>query len=74
MPQYEVGKHWYFASVNETKNAGDTVELPEDVAANYMHNEPGLLKPTRQTTRATPDVVRDDQPAARRGRKPRKQA
>lgn len=70
MGKYTVGMTWSFKERNfETFHAGDVIELEEDVAENYMHNEPGLLTPARQTTQAHPEVVRTRSAAKSRKRK-----
>jgi hypothetical protein len=56
--KYQVGKNWFFPLLGRKPELGEVIELPEDVAATYMHNEPGLLSPVRQTTQAQPAVAR----------------
>lgn len=68
MPNYIVGKTWRFPEHSKTFNAGDAIELDEAVAENYMHNEPGLLKPARVTTQAQVPVTREKK-VARQTRK-----
>jgi hypothetical protein len=58
MSQYEVGQQWFFPQLGRKPDAGEIVELDDDVAANYMRNEPGLLKPVKKTTQATVPVKR----------------
>lgn len=69
MAQYEVGKQWFFPELGRKPDVGEVVELPEEAAERYMHNEPGLLKPVRKTTQAKPEVVRKTSPAKRRTRR-----
>lgn len=66
MAQFEVGKKWFFPLLGRKPELGEVIELPEDVAANYMHNEPGLLKPVRRTTQAHPKVARSKKTKSRR--------
>ena len=54
MPKYTVGKSWLFPELGRYAYPGDTIELPEDVAKRYMHNEPGLLAPARERTVGNP--------------------
>jgi hypothetical protein len=59
MPTYTVGKTWSFKEYSyATFHAGDRIELEKDIAASYMHNEPGLLAPERETTQARAEVKR----------------
>ncbi len=44
------------------------IPLDEAEAENLMHNEPGLLKKAKETTQASPSIVRDDKPKTRRTR------
>lgn len=67
MPKYEVGKLWFFPRIGDKPPVGSVIELSEDEAEEYMHNEPGLLKPVRQTAQAHPSVI-----ASPRGRKAKK--
>lgn len=57
MPQYQVGKQWWFNELGRKPDPGEVVELEEAIAENYMRNEPGLLKPVRVTTQARPSVT-----------------
>jgi hypothetical protein len=66
MAQYQVGKQWWFPTLGRKPDIGEVVELPEDVAATYMHNEPGLLAPVRRTTQAKPKAARGRPPRATR--------
>lgn len=68
MPQYEVGKRWYFDSLSRYVQPGEVIELPEAEAESHMHNEPGLLKPARQTAQATPEVARSAKPKSTKHR------
>ena len=63
--KYQVGKDWWIASLGRKVYPGEVVELPDDVAAPLLHNEPGLLAPVRLTTQARPKGVRG-RPATRR--------
>lgn len=56
MPRYELSQTYYFRENGQKLEPGDTVELTEEQAAEHNHNNPGLLKPVRQTTQATPVV------------------
>lgn len=58
MPKYEVGKLWFFRELGDKPPVGSVIELPEDVAENYMHNEPGLLRHVRITTQSQPTAQR----------------
>jgi hypothetical protein len=69
MQQYVVGKTWYFKEYSRTFNAGEPIELESDVADDYVHNEPGLLAPARQTTQARPTVVRSEKAATKKAKK-----
>ncbi len=71
MPQYEVGKLWWFPELGEKPPVGSVVELEEAAAERYLHNEPGLLAPVRLTAQAHPQAVRDPSPKTPRGRRPR---
>lgn len=62
MSQYKVGKQWFFPELGRKPALGEVVELPEEVAERYMHNEPGLLAPAKRTTQAAPEVVRAAKP------------
>lgn len=62
MSLYTVGKQWYFPELGRKPDAGEVVELEDDVAERYMHNEPGLLAPAKRTTQATATVKRADEP------------
>lgn len=67
--QYEVGKDWWFPTLGRWAYPGETISLDKDVAENFMHNEPGLLKPVRQTTQARATNVRAPKPTKKaRGR------
>ena len=68
MPNYEVGTAKFYPSLGRTAYPGEVIPLDEDVADNYMKNEPGLLKPARQTTQAKPTVVRKAAKTKRRAR------
>jgi len=65
MPKYQVGKLWFFEELGRKPAAGETIELDEEAANRYMHNEPGLLKLARETAQAAPDTVRADKPKGR---------
>lgn len=65
--RYQVGKNWFFPALGRKPELGEVVELPEELAAHYMHNEPGLLTPARQTTQARPSAVRSE--TKKRGRR-----
>ena len=69
MSQYEVGKKWFFPELGLKPEIGDVVELSDEAAERYMHNEPGLLKLVRKTTQASPSVARKDAPTKRRLRR-----
>src|SRR5438552_3806569 len=78
MATYQVGKDWFFPELGTKPAVGTVIELPDDAAARYMANEPGLLQPARQTAQAHPDTVRQEAaptatatPRKPRGRKPR---
>ena len=58
MAQYQVGKQWFFPELGRKPDPGEVVELPEDAAERYMHNEPGLLSPVYQNRQAKPEVTR----------------
>jgi hypothetical protein len=58
MARYQVGKSWFFAPIGQMAYPGDVIDLSEEAAATYMHNEPGLLRPMGRTTQAEPSNVR----------------
>jgi hypothetical protein len=58
MAKYEVGKLWFFPHIGDKPPVGSVIDLPEEDAERYMHNEPGLLKPVRHTTQAHPQAAR----------------
>ena len=58
MARYQVGKSWWFPELGRKPEPGEVVELPEEAAKRYMHNEPGLLTPTRATAQAKPEATR----------------
>jgi hypothetical protein len=62
MPKYEVSSTYYFRENGQKVEAGGTIELTEEQAAERNAAHPGLLKPVRQTTQAHPTVVRDTKP------------
>jgi hypothetical protein len=68
MPKYQLGKQWFFPELGETHNPGDVIELAEESAERFMHNEPGLLKPVLHNTQAKPKVVREKKPRRTRAR------
>ncbi len=63
MPKYDVGQARFFPLLGRKAYPGETIELPEDVAAEVMQSDPGILKPQRRTTQRSPEVVRSE-PAA----------
>ncbi len=68
MPQYEVGQARFYPSLGRWAYPGEVIPLDEAEAENLMHNEPGLLKKAKETTQASPSIVRDDKPKTRRTR------
>ena len=62
MAKYEVGKEWFFPILGRKAIAGEVIELPEDAAAIYMRNDPGIIKPVRRTTQAHAEAVRSEEP------------
>lgn len=69
MAQYQVGKQWWIPHLGRKPDVGEVVELPDDIAEQYMHNEPGLLMPVRHTTQAKPKVIRVRPPRIQRRKK-----
>jgi len=58
MNQYEVGQARFYPSLGRWAYPGEIITLDEAEANNLMQNEPGLLKPAKQTTQAVPSVAR----------------
>lgn len=58
--QYQVSKSWWFSELGRKPEPGEVIELPEETAERYMHNEPGLLKAVRHTAQAHPSDVRSE--------------
>jgi hypothetical protein len=68
MPQYTVGKQWFFPQIGVTANPGEVIELDEGVADQYMHNEPGILKPVLHNTQAKVKITREKSSKVKRPR------
>ncbi len=68
MAKYQVGQQWWFPELGRKPDAGEVIELPEDIAERYMQNEPGLLKPVLHDTQAKPKAVREAKPKRTRAR------
>ena len=50
MSLYQAGKRWFFPELGRHSEVGELIDLPDDVAADCMRNEPGLLAPARRLT------------------------
>lgn len=74
MPSYDVSQTFFCRETGVKYEPGDTADLPEEVAASYARNVPGLLKPARLTTQGSAAAVRSGRPRKAPGRRPRARA